>query len=49
MAERDALWIFVVALGVMLVIGALLPSIAPGLIDLLNRTIIKEEHDSRRH
>lgn len=43
MSEREALVILVIVLGAMLAIGALLPSIAPGLINLLDRTVLKEE------
>jgi hypothetical protein len=43
MSEREALVIFVIVLGAMLAIGALLPSIAPGLINLLDRTVLKGE------
>lgn len=43
MTERDALLTFAILLGAMLVVGALLPSIAPGLINLLNRTVLKGE------
>ncbi len=49
MTQTEALWIFAIALGVMIVIGALLPSVAPGLINLLDRTVIKEEKQSGKH
>ncbi len=49
MTERDALVIFIVLLGAMIVIGALLPSIAPGLINLLNRTVLKGEKRQDGH
>ncbi|HEV8338360.1 MAG TPA: hypothetical protein VGR25_01725 [bacterium] len=49
MSERDALIIFAILLGAMLVVGALLPSIAPGLINLLNRTVLKGEKRPNEH
>jgi len=49
MTEREALITFLILLGAMIVVGALLPSIAPGLINLLNRTVLKgEKHENRR-
>lgn len=47
MTERDALITFFIALGAMLVVGALLPSIAPGVINLLHRTVLKGEKRGR--
>lgn len=47
MTERDALITFFIVLGAMLVVGALLPSIAPGLITLLDRTVLKGEKRGR--
>lgn len=49
MSEREALVIFVIVLGAMLAIGALLPSIAPGLINLLDRTVLKGEKRPNGH
>lgn len=49
MTERDALVWFAIALGAMIVIGAILPAIAPGVIRLLNRTVLKGEHPPDRH
>ncbi|MGH2453270.1 MAG: hypothetical protein ACRDF5_05840 [bacterium] len=43
MTEREALVTFFVLLGAMILVGALLPSVAPGLINLLNRTVLKGE------
>lgn len=43
MTERDALTLFAVMLGVMIVVGALLPALAPGLIRLLDATVLKSE------
>lgn len=43
MTEREALVTFLALLGGMIVVGALLPSVAPGLINLLNRTVLKGE------
>jgi predicted anti-sigma-YlaC factor YlaD len=50
MNERYALQVFFVALGVMILIGAILPSIAPGLVSLLNRTVLTgEDKTTDRH
>ncbi len=49
MSEREALITFVILLGAMLAVGALLPSIAPGLINLLNRTVLKGEKRQDGH
>ncbi len=49
MTERNAFWLFFAALGVMIAIGALLPTVLPGLIRLLNSTVLKEEQHSDRH
>ncbi len=42
MSERQAVLIILWALGAMVVIGALLPVLAPGLVQFVNRTILKE-------
>jgi len=51
MTEQGALLAFWIALGVMVAIGVILPSIAPGLISLLNRTVLtgEEKPSSSRH
>lgn len=49
MTEHEALRIFFIALAVMVAVGAILPSVAPGLVNLLNRTVLKEEQHSDRH
>jgi hypothetical protein len=49
MTERDALVWFAIAMGAMIVIGAMLPVVAPGLINLLNRTVLKGERPPDRH
>lgn len=49
MTEGEALVTFFILLGAMIVVGALLPSIAPGLINLLNRTVLKGEKHQDRH
>jgi hypothetical protein len=43
MSEREAVVLFVILLGAMVVVGAALPVLAPGLIRLLDRTVLKEE------
>ncbi|MDQ7829183.1 MAG: hypothetical protein QN122_12925 [Armatimonadota bacterium] len=43
MSEREAIVLFVILLGAMVVVGAALPVLAPGLIRLLDRTVLKEE------
>jgi len=41
MTERAALTFVLWALGIMIVIGALLPLVWPGLIRFVNRTVLK--------
>ncbi len=48
MSEQDALRIFFVALAVMIVVGAILPTVAPWLVALLDRTVLKEEEPSHK-
>ncbi len=43
MTPQEALRIFFIALAVMIAVGAILPGVAPGLVNLLNRTVLKEE------
>ncbi len=43
MTERVALTVVLWALGIMIVIGALLPLVWPGLIRFVNRTVLKED------
>ncbi len=43
MTERAALYAVLWALGVMVVIGALLPLIWPGLIRFVNRSVLNED------
>lgn len=43
MPERQAVLVVLWALGAMIVIGALLPAVWPGLIRFVDRTILKEE------
>lgn len=49
MTEQAALVTFAILLGAMIVVGAILPTIAPGLINLLNRTVLKGEQRHDRH
>jgi hypothetical protein len=42
MVERQAVLIVLWALAVMIVVGAILPVVAPGLIRFVNRTVLKE-------
>lgn len=48
MTERVALTLILWALGIMIVIGALLPLVWPGLIRFVNRTVLKED-DTGNH
>lgn len=48
MTERAALTFVLWALGVMIVIGALLPLVWPGLIRFFDRTVLKE-NDTGNH
>lgn len=43
MTERVALAVVLWALGIMIVVGALLPLVWPGLIRFVNRAVIKED------
>ncbi|MDQ7857341.1 MAG: hypothetical protein QN174_07015 [Armatimonadota bacterium] len=43
MVERQAVLIVLWALAVMIVVGAVLPAVAPGLIRFVNRTVLKED------
>jgi hypothetical protein len=49
MSEREALLTFAILLGAMIVIGAILPTVAPGLIRLLNRTVLRGEYPPDQH
>jgi hypothetical protein len=42
MDERQAVYVVLWALGVMIVVGALLPKLLPGLVRYVNRVILKE-------
>lgn len=48
MVERDAVITVLLALGAMVAVGALLPVLVPGLIHLLDRTVL-EERDTGHH
>lgn len=48
MTERQAVIVALWALGIMIVVGALLPSVWPGLIRFVNRTVLKE-NDTGHH
>jgi len=48
MSERQAVLLVLWALGTMIIIGALLPTLLPGLIRFVDRTILKESN-SRGH
>lgn len=48
MTERAALIFVLWALGIMIVIGALLPRVWPGLIQFVNRAVLKE-NDAGNH
>ncbi|MGQ0571144.1 MAG: hypothetical protein ACT4P5_16705 [Armatimonadota bacterium] len=43
MSERQAVLIVLGALGAMIIVGALLPTLWPGLIRFVNRTVLKEQ------
>jgi hypothetical protein len=42
MDERQAVYVVLWGLGAMVVVGALLPVVLPGLVRFVNRTILKE-------
>lgn len=43
MTEREAVLIVLWALGAMVIVGALLPRVAPGLVRFVNRVILQED------
>lgn len=43
MSEREAVLIVLWALFSMIVVGALLPHLLPGLVGFVNRTVLKED------
>jgi hypothetical protein len=43
MGERQAVLIVLWALAVMIVVGAVLPAVAPGLVRFVNRTILRDD------
>jgi len=50
MSEREAVVIVFWALFIMIVVGALLPHLLPGLVRFVNRTILKEGNtDNHSH
>jgi hypothetical protein len=50
MTEREAVLIVVWALAAMVIVGALLPRVAPGLVRFVNRVILREgEEGSHGH